>query len=448
MTNERPAVAILGGGFAGVALALQLRGRATVHLYEPAAPGPGLAYATPHPSHLLNVPATGMSLYPDRPGHFAEWLAARGGAGPESGPVFAPRAVYGAYLREEWAAAVAADAGLRHVPRRVVALHPRPGGGHVLTDASGARAEADEVVLAVGGFAGGGGQPPHLWGDPWDPAARAGLPPEEPVLLVGLGLTMVDVLLALREGGHRGPVLAVSRHGWLPLAHVPGAFPAPWPVAVPEGEGVLPLWRRLRREAARAVAAGQPWQAVLDGVRPQVQRLWQGWDAAQRGRFLRHARSAWNLHRHRLAPGVAACLAAELAGGGLRTLAARLEDWSPRGAGVEAVLRRRHGGEARVMVSRIILCTGPEGGQSWREAEPLWSLLAEGRLVLDAQRLGVRTDAACRALDAAGRVVPGLSVLGPLTRGRLWEVTAVPEIRGQAAALADRLAGGKAGDSV
>ena len=39
----------------------------------------------------------------------------------------------------------------------------------------------------------------------------------------------------------------------------------------------------------------------------------------------------------------------------------------------------------------------------------------------------------------SGQVVPGLYVVGPPRKGTLWETTAVPEIRGQAAALAQRL---------
>ncbi|WBV43542.1 FAD/NAD(P)-binding protein [Pseudoroseomonas cervicalis] len=441
MTRRQKVVAILGGGFSGLALALQLRGRARVVLYEPGPVGPGLAYGTAQPAHLLNVPATGMSLFPDRPGHFAEWLGAP--AGP---PVFAPRATYGRYLHAQWRDAAAADPSLQHRPQAVTALTPRAGGGLLVTDAAGGQEAVDEAVLAVGGFAAGAGAPPLCWGNPWDPAALRGLAPDAPVLLVGQGLTMVDVLLALREAGHRGPVLAISRHGWWPLPHVGGAFPPPRPVELPEGEGVLALWRRVRAAARVAMAEGQPWQAVLDGVRPQVQRIWQGWPEAERARFQRHARTAWNLHRHRLAPEVAARLAEERAGGTLRGLAARLLRWEPAGEGVRATLRRRGGGEEVRDVARIILCTGPEGGQAWRQAEPLRTLLAEGRVATDG--LGLATDAQGRALDAAGQPVPGLSVLGPLTRGRLWEVTAVPEIRAQAAALADRIAGGKSQNPV
>ncbi len=42
-------------------------------------------------------------------------------------------------------------------------------------------------------------------------------------------------------------------------------------------------------------------------------------------------------------------------------------------------------------------------------------------------------------LDVSGQVVPGLYVVGPPRKGTLWETTAVPEIRGQAAVLAQSL---------
>jgi uncharacterized NAD(P)/FAD-binding protein YdhS len=40
-----------------------------------------------------------------------------------------------------------------------------------------------------------------------------------------------------------------------------------------------------------------------------------------------------------------------------------------------------------------------------------------------------------------GQVVDGLYALGPVTRGRFWEITAVPELREQCAAMAQLLVG-------
>jgi uncharacterized NAD(P)/FAD-binding protein YdhS len=78
----RVTIIIIGGGASGVLLALHLlRGpdrRFEVTIIERRAElGAGVAYATNHPDHLLNVRASNMSAFPDDPGHFVRWLAGR-----------------------------------------------------------------------------------------------------------------------------------------------------------------------------------------------------------------------------------------------------------------------------------------------------------------------------------------------------------------------------------
>jgi uncharacterized NAD(P)/FAD-binding protein YdhS len=436
--------AIVGGGFAGTALAARLRATlppgARILLLEPGEPGPGLAYGTTDPHHLLNVAAGGMSLDPDRPAHFAEWLARRPDAPPpptDGGPVFAPRRLYGDYLREQLAAAAVDIA-----TARIDAVR-RDGAGFLLQAGDRAWA-ARRVALAVGGFAVApepatpGAPPPLLARDPWSPEALRGIDPDATVLLVGMGLTMVDLVLTLRARGHRGRIAGLSRHGWPPLPHVAGPPPAPWPTELPAGAGPAALSRHLRRAARDAALAGQPWQAVADDARPQLQRIWGGWTPAQRATFLRHGRSAWNLHRHRLAPAVAATLAAERAAGRFTPLAGRLAGWTADAGGrtATATIRLRAGGETRLSVGRIVLCMGPDAA-GWRDAAPVPALLRDGLAGLDPSGLGLAVAGADGLLlDAAGQPVPGLHLLGPLTRGALWEITAAPEIRAQAARIA------------
>lgn len=437
--------ALIGGGFAGTTLALQLRAQlppgARIALFESGPRlGPGLAYGTTDPGHVLNVPAGSMSLLPDQPTSFTDWLASRPDAPeapPEGGPIFAPRRLFGAYLEEQLAAATQGpDAAIQPLRQQVEAVERLPDGGFRLR--SGTESwRAERVMLTVGGFAAkaDAGTLPHLAGNPWDPETLEGIDPQAPVLLVGMGLTMVDMLLSLRRRGHRGKVVGLSRHGWLPLAHPAGPLPPPRPVEPPEGAGPVALCRVLRRAMAEAAAAGQPWQAVIDGIRPHVQRIWRGWNLAQRASFLRHGRSLWNLHRHRLAPSVACFVAEQRASGALETVAARLGEWQPAPDGtVSATLRLRGGGERQVSVARIILCIGPDGGSGWREAPPVPALLHAGLARPDPLGLGLEIAGPDGTLlDAGGQPVPGLRAVGPLTRGGLWEITAVPEIRNQAA---------------
>src|SRR5262245_3581453 len=90
-------VAVIGSGFFAAALAINLLDRlpptVTFGLVGPRVrPARGIAYATEFDGHLLNVPAGRMSLFPDLPEHFTDWLSR---CAPSSGPEdYVPRRLY------------------------------------------------------------------------------------------------------------------------------------------------------------------------------------------------------------------------------------------------------------------------------------------------------------------------------------------------------------------
>jgi uncharacterized NAD(P)/FAD-binding protein YdhS len=80
----RKHVVVIGAGFSGVAAAAALVSRKNaprVTLIERDKFGGGLAYGTKDPAHLLNVRASNMSAYADKPHDFAHWLEAKTRAG-------------------------------------------------------------------------------------------------------------------------------------------------------------------------------------------------------------------------------------------------------------------------------------------------------------------------------------------------------------------------------
>jgi uncharacterized NAD(P)/FAD-binding protein YdhS len=90
--------------------------------------------------------------------------------------------------------------------------------------------------------------------------------------------------------------------------------------------------------------------------------------------------------------------------------------------------------------ARIVNCTGPQG-DLLRSTEPLLrDLLATGTIRPDGLRIGLEVDAQSRVVAADGRAAEQLYAIGPMTRGGLWEVVAVPDIRQQNWTLARRLA--------
>jgi uncharacterized NAD(P)/FAD-binding protein YdhS len=87
-------------------------------------------------------------------------------------------------------------------------------------------------------------------------------------------------------------------------------------------------------------------------------------------------------------------------------------------------------------VAWVINCTGP-GIHHRRSTHPILSpLLESGVLGDDVFGLGLQTDVAGRAVDAQGKVHADLLIAGTLRKSTLWESTAVPELRQQAAAVA------------
>lgn len=425
-------VAIVGGGFSGTLQAIQLLRRgARVTLIERAPRlARGVAYSTPHPEHLLNVRASGMSAFPDAPDHFIRWLEAEGG-GPGT---FAQRRLYGRYLGELLAAAKGERLAIRE--GEAVDIE-RADGREIVRLADGSAIAADAAILSIGNLE------PALprgvdsaalgalyVGDPWAADITKDLGSGDTVLLIGTGLTAIDAALMLESARFEGEIIALSRRGLVPRAH---AEPSPPPALERELEPrCTSLLRFVRGRAARI-----GWRAAVDQLRPVTQGLWASASPVERRRFLRHLRPWWDVHRHRIAPEIAARIAAMEQAGRLRVEAGKLiradrqgVTWRPRGSGEPRT----------IAVSRIVNCTGPEGDIA-RAGEPLLTnLLKAGRIRPDVCRIGIDVDPESRTLDASGTASPSLLAVGPMTRGAWWEIVAVPDIRGQVAAVAAQLA--------
>jgi uncharacterized NAD(P)/FAD-binding protein YdhS len=452
-----PSITVVGAGFSGTLLSLHLLRHCPpdthIRLIERNRQfGPGQAYATDNPNHLLNVPAGRMSAFPDQPTHFLHWLQARplhevGGVMPDHGS-FVPRRLFGRYIRQQLHDALRGRSSV-HLEllhgsvvsitqeRRNLRLHIE--GGHDIA--------TDIAVLALGNFtpeplpvADSMFYDPALYcPDPWSPSAFAELDPAAPVLLIGAGLTMVDAVISLLDQGHVGPIHAVSRRGLLPRCHTSAVAAPRAPLAYPRG--LRALTRFLRAEAEHALAAGGTWQSVIDGLRPVTQEIWAALSAQDRQRFLRHLRTWWDVHRHRIAAPVAARIEAARASGQLRVHAGRLRGYASAGDRMTVRYRPRGSDEITTLhVARVVNCSGP--ATDYRHvADPLVrSLLIEGVGRPDPSRLGLDVSENCALRNRSGVESHRLFAVGPVTKGAFWEMTAVPDIRHQCEQLARGLA--------
>jgi uncharacterized NAD(P)/FAD-binding protein YdhS len=444
---------IVGGGAGGALMALHLLRRADLPIHvtlieTTSRIGRGIAYATANPSHLLNVPAGAMSAIDSEPDQFCDWLCERSGRPAASAGalrcMFVPRALYGEYL----ASALAPFAGrgdrtarLSIIHAECVAIEENRAGVTVLLT-NGARHSAEFVVLATGHDAAARGG--RCYVNPWTPPRDAGVEPHHRVLLIGTGLTMVDYLLSLEDAGHRGPIVAISRHGLLPLVN---RAVTPLPTQeheIPFGADTSTLLQWLRARIAAHAARGGDWREVVDGIRPFNQKIWGNLSALRRQRFLRHARAFWNVHRHRMAPEIEFRITDALRSGRLVVMPAKISDVDADAAGARVTYRRRGELAAETMqVDKIVDCRGVVS-VPYRPANPaLRDLLVRGHAQLDPLEIGLDVTADGAIVDGSGRASPRLFALGPLARAAFWEITAIPEIRAQCARLADRLHGAR-----
>jgi uncharacterized NAD(P)/FAD-binding protein YdhS len=448
-------VVIVGGGFSGTMLAVQLLRRApalsVAVIDKGSVPGRGLAYGTEFDCHLLNVPAGNMSALPEEPDHFLRW--ARENYDPlTQSTSFRPRRVYGRYISSMLEEAMRrSGAGRLRWVQGEASSFAREGSHMNVRLKDGSTLVAQFVVLAAGNFPPGNLKVPGLTEhseryipSAWSANALRDIPRDGSVLLIGSGLTSVDVAIALKSEGFAGHIHILSRHGLIPQPHRQiGQWPRYWSENSPRTSPrtTRGLVRLVRDQIRAASAAGCDWRSVVDALRPVTQTIWQSLPLKERKRFLRHVRPYWEVHRHRIAPEIGDAISMLLLDGHATLYAGRVTGYRESGDYVEVVVRERKTRTQRSLrVDRVINCTGPET-DCRRMGDPLIkSLLAQGVARPDPLFLGLDVDAQGAMIDSGGTPSDSVYAVGPARKGCLWETIAVPELREQASQLAEHLA--------
>ncbi|MGN6610089.1 MAG: FAD/NAD(P)-binding protein [Jatrophihabitans sp.] len=435
----RPSVAVIGGGASGSLTVAQLarcaaRTGATVDILliapeQPDQLGRGVAYGTDDHRHRLNVPAAKMSAWPHDPQHFLDWLHRHHDADFPAGG-FAPRAVFGDYLQD------CLDEAIRSTTVRVelvtsTATDVRRHGRRLrISLGDGSSRAADAAVLAIGA-----GRPAATWApaalrrsdvfvaDPW----AADLPPADgDVLLVGTGLTMLDMAMTHARAGRRVHVL--SRTGLLPVGHAarPSA-PVP-PPTLPDQPTAASVRALIDDHIA---ACGGDWRQAIDSLRGVTTTLWRKLSDECRAELLRTDGRRWNQARHRADAELTTWLQQRLDRGEVVAHRGEITGAQEVPGAVEVTLSDG----SRLTVGRVVNCTGPDDRLATRDDALVLNLLASGMVRPGPLGLGV-------ACEIDGRVIAGdgfpspVWAMGALRKGELWETTAIPEIRVQAGVVA------------
>jgi uncharacterized NAD(P)/FAD-binding protein YdhS len=259
------------------------------------------------------------------------------------------------------------------------------------------------------------------------------------VLILGTGHTALDLAASVLRRRPAATVVAVSRRGELPRAHED-----PWRPRLPEPIFDAAAFRAfadpLAEAEARVRAHGDDWRRALDSLRPIHQQLWLAMDGATRRRFTSEWRRTWELHRSRLPPEVMRAARGWIAEGRLAIRAGTIAGVDLLGSRVLVRLTGAGDPGATLAVDRILLAIGPDERPA---SNPLLAAgIADGLLRADELDLGPDVDPATgRVRDAAGSTARPIWAMGPLRRGAVWECIAIPEIRDQAARLAEDLLG-------
>ena len=446
--------AIIGGGFSGAILAAQLLRKSdanfSVALIERSARlGRGVAYGTPCVEHLLNVRAGNMSAYPDAPEHFLKWARLNHDAAMSAND-YLPRSVYGQYVGSTLRQEIERSYGrFEHVQGEAVSV-AREGEKAEVHLRNGRTLFADKVVIALGNLPPGDprlpGRTPHSQryiSNPWACSALGDVEKDNSILLVGSGLTSVDVAITLRSRGFRGIIHILSRHGWLPQTHkAVTPWPSFWEKQSPSS--VRGLLRLIRTQVEAAEKSGSGWRAVIDSLRPFTQEIWQSLSLQERRRFLRHLRTRWDVHRHRLAPEIGARLSSQIQSGQIKTHAGRITEYSEDVDGVDVKYRDRQTGELRCLrADRVVNCTGPESDCRKVDNSLLANLMRQQMIRPDPLSLGLDVSRDAAIIDADGVASDFLYAIGPVRKGSIWESVAVPELRVQASELSKILLAGR-----
>lgn len=454
-------VAIIGAGFSGSMVAIHLlasaRGPLRVALLNKSENfGRGIAYGTRCPSHLLNVPAARMSAFVDDPDDFHRWLQHHRslcqvfGVEGARGNQFIPRVLFGNYVSELLERKIA-TAPLGLVLKKIVAdvqdIQECPGGMRVWLDEQ-TNLTARKVVLAPGNF------PPGdlplkdrkfyrsqcYLGTPWSEQNLDRIRRAKDVLILGTGLTAIDLILTLREEGVAERIHLLARHGRLPQEHRPAA---PYPPFLSEDyqpKSLRELSRRVRAEIRQAAARGIDWRPVLDSLRARTPALWHALPTPEKKRFLRHLRVLWEVHRHRVPSDLLREVTRLEEAGILIRHRGRVQRMRVTAEGRASVEYSSLDGSAEeVETEMVVNCTGPESNYRKLNDPLILNLLARGLIHPDPLLLGLEVAPNGALVSVRGDYSRAFYTLGSPRRGQLYESTAVPELRQQAQALARHL---------
>ncbi len=440
-------IAIVGGGASGILLLFHLARISSnpikiVLFNKGYSLAEGAAYSTADKSHLLNVRAGRMSAYADEPSHFVDWLKNQEEClaikeDENLNDAFIPRYLYGRYLKENMQRVLANlkdGFEIQIIEDQVIAIEKND--AFNIRTANGLLIQSEKTVICTGietphGLPGIKNVPddPRIIINPWN--SKVQVPSENKnVLVIGTGLTMVDTVLSLLNAGFKGKIVALSKHGQLPMAHPEFKQTAKPSEHFCAPEDLSSLFTIIKKRIKQHPDP-QSWaEPVLEDIRPYTQQLWFNYSKEEKQRFLRHLQHLWSKLRHRIPFQISLQLAKAIEENKLELAAGKLVRLTCNQTSINVCyVERKTGKEKSENVIQIYNCTGPVLDVEKSMNPVIQSLFTNGLIRNSDAKLGPDALPDGRLINRAGNVQDDLFLLGPPMRGSIWEAVAVPEIR-------------------
>ncbi|MFZ0389760.1 MAG: FAD/NAD(P)-binding protein, partial [Calditrichia bacterium] len=270
----------------------------------------GPAYSTGE-DYLLNVPCEIMGAFSNQPDHFLNWCRKQNIAA-EKGD-YLPRKLYRRYIQAMLRQAKEQqpeNISLERIQGEVENIQFSDRGLLVVMQ-GGDSFPADKIVLALGNA-----PPRHprtrsrdfindrrYVQNPWKHEVFSNLSPDETIVFIGSGQTMVDLVTGLQKRKHRGKMIAISRRGVLPFSQAKlEPYPSFFEEELQGQTRISNVFRSVRKHIRIAAEKGLDPRAVIDSLRSHTPALWMQLPPAEKRRFLRHVFRYWEILRSRIPP--------------------------------------------------------------------------------------------------------------------------------------------------
>ncbi len=442
-------IVIIGGGWSGTLTAIQLLENSkniSVKIVNSGQPfGLGIAFSTTDSEHLLNVPAGRMSAFPNKQNHFVDWLIANNYSDNNLQDQFVPRIIYGKYILELFNY-YKSNPQLKLIDAKATNIE-KNGINYTISLSNSSKLIADKIVLALGNFIPSSPksntpeffESPYYFQNPWNEDYLKNIPLNQNILLIGTGLTMVDSVLSIKKTVFTGKIFVVSPKGYTPAPHGKSDNYPDFYSEIKD-RSMLEIFSTVRKHFKIAESKNISWRAVVDSLRPHVQKIWVELSDKGKQQFISHIRHVWGVARHRLPVVTHQEIFNLKESGQLEIIGGRLLDMQVINESTIVSVRLRKSSEIRKLtVGRVINCTGPQTNYIELKDELVVNLLIGKIIFASDLKMGIQTTLTGRVLQEGSKPSNDIFAIGSLLRGVLWETTAVPEIRIQAESIAKQI---------